>query len=386
MKNLTLIATLSITAPVMARVSAPNVVYGVDSRIETYQASSAVQKLAASTAGMIKNSDLLSIGEYTILPPRTLKQAYGLCEGELFADQANPMDCSGFLVGPDLLVTAGHCIQKQADCDTLSWVFDYKIDEKTGRAPVMLPSKNVYKCKEVIEAKLDNQNGKAYDYSLVRLERVAKDRAPLKVRTSGKISDGDAITVIGHPSGLPQKVAGDAVVVENAKENFFQANLDTFGGNSGSAVFNDETGVVEGILVRGAKDYDSLEEGCMSVHETTQAVSDFSRYGESVSRITDVKTLKFTSALLAAAKEGNLEKFKAMADELEHPNVYDNEMNSALHYAAEGDMVEIVDYLIERGVDLKVKNAKGLTAYKIAVKNRARLVLNSFFVASRRDR
>ena len=33
------------------------------------------------------------------------------------------------------------------------------------------------------------------------------------------------------------------------------ANLDTYGGNSGSAVFNAKTGLVEGILVRGEQDY-----------------------------------------------------------------------------------------------------------------------------------
>ncbi len=32
-------------------------------------------------------------------------------------------------------------------------------------------------------------------------------------------------------------------------------NLDTYGGNSGSAVFNKDGTIVEGILVRGARDY-----------------------------------------------------------------------------------------------------------------------------------
>ncbi|MEI8190645.1 MAG: hypothetical protein WCI75_13115 [candidate division NC10 bacterium] len=36
---------------------------------------------------------------------------------------------------------------------------------------------------------------------------------------------------------------------------YFVANLDTYGGNSGSAVFSATTGLVEGILVRGENDY-----------------------------------------------------------------------------------------------------------------------------------
>jgi hypothetical protein len=44
-------------------------------------------------------------------------------------------------------------------------------------------------------------------------------------------------------------------VRDASKPGFFVANLDTYGGNSGSAVFNAATGLVEGILVRGEQDY-----------------------------------------------------------------------------------------------------------------------------------
>jgi hypothetical protein len=39
---------------------------------------------------------------------------------------------------------------------------------------------------------------------------------------------------------------------------FFVANLDTYGGNSGSPVFNSETHKVEGILVRGETDFTTI--------------------------------------------------------------------------------------------------------------------------------
>jgi V8-like Glu-specific endopeptidase len=60
--------------------------------------------------------------------------------------------------------------------------------------------------------------------------------------------------VIGHPTGLPTKVSAGANV-RSVNDVYFVANLDTFGGNSGSAVFNAETGEIEGILVRGERDY-----------------------------------------------------------------------------------------------------------------------------------
>ena len=41
----------------------------------------------------------------------------------------------------------------------------------------------------------------------------------------------------------------------NTADGYFVANLDTYGGNSGSPVFNSDTHEVEGILVRGERDF-----------------------------------------------------------------------------------------------------------------------------------
>ncbi len=92
--------------------------------------------------------------------------------------------------------------------------------------------------------------------------------------------------MIGHPTGIPTKVAGGAFVRDNSNDKFFVANLDTFGGNSGSAVVNSETGVVEGILVRGENDY--VTEGGCSVPQV--CTMDGCR-GEDVTRITNIKKL-----------------------------------------------------------------------------------------------
>ena len=74
---------------------------------------------------------------------------------------------------------------------------------------------------------------------------------------------------MGHPSGLPLKYADGARVFET-ENDYFSTNLDTFGGNSGSPVFNADTLEVEGILVRGDTDYvmdfESNGERCMKVN------------------------------------------------------------------------------------------------------------------------
>ena len=49
---------------------------------------------------------------------------------------------------------------------------------------------------------------------------------------------------MGHPLGLPVKYAANASVRENGVADHFVTNLDSYGGNSGSAVFNAATRVV----------------------------------------------------------------------------------------------------------------------------------------------
>jgi hypothetical protein len=79
------------------------------------------------------------------------------------------------------------------------------------------------------------------DYALIRLDRMVVNHRIAHIRESGKINDGQAVHVIGHPKGLPLKFAGGAVVRENRYQAFFIANLDTYRGNSGSPVFNSTT-------------------------------------------------------------------------------------------------------------------------------------------------
>ena len=110
----------------------------------------------------------------------------------------------------------------------------------------------MFSCKKIISRSLDNVTKD--DYAFIELDRKVLDRQPLKVRKGGKVEKGAPLVVIGHPTGLPTKIA-DGANVRSLQGKFFVANLDTYGGNSGSAVFNVETEEVEGILVRGETDY-----------------------------------------------------------------------------------------------------------------------------------
>jgi V8-like Glu-specific endopeptidase len=103
----------------------------------------------------------------------------------------------------------------------------------------------------VVQAALDNYN----DFAIIKLDRKVAGREPLKFRTAGKIADATKLLVIGNPTGLPTKISDGGKVLINSQSNVFVTNLDTFQGNSGSAVFDSTTGQVEGILIQGKTDY-----------------------------------------------------------------------------------------------------------------------------------
>lgn len=121
-----------------------------------------------------------------------------------------------------------------------------------------------------------------------RLDRKVINRLPLKIRREGKVDDQAGLVIIGNPSGLPTKVALEGTMRKNDNSIYFVANLDSFAGNSGSAVIDRKTGLVEGILVRGEIDFvlDS-ERNCKIVKQCAEG----SCRGEDVTRITNILPL-----------------------------------------------------------------------------------------------
>lgn len=266
------------------------VIYGEDSRLDLIDTFNPLHyELAQSTAGMIPISALEQDASTYVITGALLKER-GICEGERFDNQITAANCSGFLVAPDLLVTAGHCVRSQRDCDNNAWVFGYGIDSgvayTSGERTFEVDQQNVYYCEEILEMDLTRETGG--DHALIRLSSEVVDRGPLKFRTEGKVEDLTHLVVIGHPTGLPTKVAAGAWVRENRNPTFFVANLDTFGGNSGSAVFDMNTGLVEGILVRGEQDYVfDASRGC----RVPKVCDEDGCRGEDVTRITNIEKL-----------------------------------------------------------------------------------------------
>jgi V8-like Glu-specific endopeptidase len=234
----------------------PTVIYGNDNREDYYQADSAWQHNADSTVALIRDSNLEQQGLSTAIKTIPYGAGMGLCKSEPFYEQETAAFCSGFLVAPDLVATAGHCVRNQANCDSTKIVFGFRLDS-AGSMPREVSSDHVFSCSSIVHTVFEL---KGEDFSIVKLDRPVTFVAPVSFRKQGMPVVGDSLKVIGHPAGLPLKLAGGAAV-RALDEKFFVANLDTYGGNSGSAVFNSVTGEVEGVLVRGEADY-IYKDGC----------------------------------------------------------------------------------------------------------------------------
>lgn len=232
----------------------PRVIYGDDNRVDIYQVERVdVREIADSTVALVQSKNLSKQADGQIkLKTVSFGLDNGLCADEPFYTQPTAAFCSGFLVGDDLVATAGHCI-RATDCKKTNFVFGFKMNDATS-AQDLVSESEVYGCKEVVARELTNDQ----DYSLVRLDRPVRGHRILKLQDH-PVNPGDSVYVVGHPSGLPTKVA-DGATVRAQTGAFFRTNTDTYGGNSGSAVFNAQTNEVVGILVRGETDfiYDSV--------------------------------------------------------------------------------------------------------------------------------
>ena len=233
------------------------VIYGADGRRDLYQLKGPngqiLRNLAGSTVALFHAARVKIKGDPKIA---TLGLApYGtqrMCKDEPFYDQESGAFCSGSLVAPDIIMTAGHCITSEEDCKNAKFVFGFAVTEK-DRLPRTVPVSEVYGCAKLLGR---DQVIRGADWALIKLDRRVENHAPLPISRTGEIKNGTKLFVIGHPSGLPTKIAGGASVRNANLVDYFVANLDTYRGNSGSAVFNAVSGKIEGILVEGEQDFE----------------------------------------------------------------------------------------------------------------------------------
>jgi hypothetical protein len=206
------------------------------------------------------------------------------CSDESFyGEQSLSYSCTGFLVGPDLLVTAGHCMyaintangeiknEPGKACEVFDWLFDFQTSEKGETQTKDIPSDRLYHCKQIIYA-TELEKAPFSDYALIQLDRPVVGRTPL-VMSAKPVINGSVNFMIGHPFGTSTKLTNNGSVIRNnPTRTSFITNLDAFEGNSGSPVFNTANEVI-GILISGtpsANTYLDKKNNCERVNRCDQ--------------------------------------------------------------------------------------------------------------------
>lgn len=226
-------------------------IHGEDERFLVNKKESSLHyKYVRAVAAQLREPLLKENGRLNI-QWKSLQKHVNLCADQRFAQLPTFSRCTGFLVAPDLLVTAGHCVNDEKDCRERQWVFTSEMNWKSEA--LFVKESETFRCKKIISRK-KNQFSKN-DYALIQIDKTFPSRPHLNFRREGKVGIDAKTIVIGHPTGLPLMVAAVGEILENKSLFLFKTNHDTFFGNSGSPVINTETGLVEGILTDGELDY-----------------------------------------------------------------------------------------------------------------------------------
>ncbi|MBK6579884.1 MAG: trypsin-like peptidase domain-containing protein [Sandaracinaceae bacterium] len=241
------------------------VVYGEDDRTDVYaHPSASLRSLATeSIVALVPGSDLTDNGDGTwdLASAFTLEEAFDLCDDQRFLTQPTSAFCSGTLVAPDVIVTAGHCMESMADCLETSFVFDYLYTADGVLAE--LEDDDVYNCAEI----LAQENG-VIDYAYLRLDRPVVGHTPATLSagigdTCRNVEDGEAVTVLGFGSGLPLKIDDGGNVTDPSTQGRLLRDLARhLRRQQRLGRFND-AGELVGVLSAGAADYVTRDaEGC----------------------------------------------------------------------------------------------------------------------------
>jgi hypothetical protein len=291
-------------------VGAKGDLYGADGRREPYgERSSHFTRPAKATAlvALAREWDgspqLDWDADPVRLPTEPAHEAHGLCEDARFAQQPvlqMRWTGSAVLVAPDVVAMAGHSVHYfQGDhdgCEDLRFVFGYGYGEAGAGDPTRIDGADVYACKRIIARRWtgnSHEDGpllrfrRSQDYALVQLDRPVSGRRPVEL--GEPVEPGDEVAALGHPLGLPLKLAPGGRVLRTDSPHLFTATLDTLRGNSGGPVVDAE-GRWVGHVVAGHASLEQDPSGCKRAAGAT-ACDDPNRCGVQVMQAAPMREL-----------------------------------------------------------------------------------------------
>ena len=243
---------------------------GADDRREISELESRdLKKAALSVCLLCWEKDLVQEGGEFRLKVGTFSERLDMppiCPDERFSQQPVGGFATGFWVGRNLIVTAGHCILPDTPLSKVRCVFGFQV-AADGVRTRFKPSQ-VYQLKTLfpVRERSSPPAGREFTYPdvadhavlLLSREVVVPGASPLKLADGDvamALRDSTKLSMIGHPSGMPLKATEAGLLIQVAPgKPYLRTMLDAFFGNSGSPVFA-PNGEVVGIVSEGSRDY-----------------------------------------------------------------------------------------------------------------------------------
>lgn len=228
---------------------------GADQRIDVYQSTDPALRNFARSVGSLWGArepggyeGYLDNGDGTTSLTRYNRL---VCSDEAYAKQQTGarLACSAFLVAPDIIATASHCLKANfqtgvRDPSLMRFIFGFQMIDANNLA---FPSTN--NPQKPLEVKVNNTDvytpttnlfeDTVADYLLLRLDRPVTDtsRPILPMAPSGALAAGGALKIFGHPSSLPQKISS-ASLGTIYDYLITLSGADSYVGNSGGPVID----------------------------------------------------------------------------------------------------------------------------------------------------
>ncbi len=168
--------------------------------------------------------------------------------------------CTGTLLSHNLFLSAGHCFDSNPpmpwrvpridgtntpispdEIRTVMHVnFDYQVDENGNQRPEV-----EFEIDELVEYRLGG-----LDIAIVRLAGHPGSLFGMGQAAPADATVGDMMAIIGHPAGVPKRVeAGPVTQFQGDRIRY--NDIDTLGGNSGSAIWHERSGKIVGVHTNG---------------------------------------------------------------------------------------------------------------------------------------